>query len=374
MAGPHHGERPSRHLSDSIAAARVICILGIVYVHAWTGLTADRLAASLTSAQSIFHWVLMEIFGRSAVPLLGMISGWLVAGSRRAGDYRAHIGNKARTILLPMILWNALSILLVSGSALLFGLEAPTPASLRWLIDALFCLSGPSDINVQMAFLRDLFVCMAVAPLLLRLRTPWLGLAAFAAALWTVEGWQLFLLLRPQILFFFLAGIAVRRMGLAERAGAMPFVRAATPFAALVPLKLWSGLWGASFAAAHPHLLALADLATRLAAALFFWRLAWGLAGSAALPLIRRVEPYAFLLFCLHLILIWLGGPLLARLVGPMGAPLYPALLLAQPFLILALTIPIGGALARLFPATATLLSGGRLRPEPRVRTRPRYA
>src|SRR3546814_1686803 len=69
------------------------------------------------AAQDSLRWGLMEVFGRSAVPLLGLISGWLVEGSSRTHDWLRHVGRKVRTILLPMILWNALAILFVSGAA-----------------------------------------------------------------------------------------------------------------------------------------------------------------------------------------------------------------------------------------------------------------
>src|SRR3546814_10562841 len=68
-------------LSTAIAVARVLCIFGVVYVHAWTGLDGGRLTLADSSTQGVFRWVLMELLGRSAVSLLGMISGWLVAGS-----------------------------------------------------------------------------------------------------------------------------------------------------------------------------------------------------------------------------------------------------------------------------------------------------
>src|SRR3546814_9809028 len=102
---------------------------------AWTGLDGHGLQLARGTAQENLRWFLMETFGRSAVPLLGLISGWLVAGSARTRDWRSHIGRKARTILLPMILWNALALVLVSGSAWLFDLPAPTPHSLRWVVE-----------------------------------------------------------------------------------------------------------------------------------------------------------------------------------------------------------------------------------------------
>src|SRR3546814_9585607 len=79
-------------------------MFGVVYVHAWTGLDGGRLTLADSSTQGVFRWVLMELLGRSAVPLLGMISGWLVAGSASHRTYGAFIGGKTRTILLPMLL------------------------------------------------------------------------------------------------------------------------------------------------------------------------------------------------------------------------------------------------------------------------------
>src|SRR3546814_5882313 len=83
--------------------------------------SSDVCSSDLTladsSTQGVFRWVLMELLGRSAVPLLGMISGWLVAGSASHRTYGAFIGGKTRTILLPMLLWNLLALMIISGGA-----------------------------------------------------------------------------------------------------------------------------------------------------------------------------------------------------------------------------------------------------------------
>ena len=52
-------------LSTAIAIARLIGIMGIVYVHAWTGRTAEELAAVAFSWQAVLRTVLGEVFGRS---------------------------------------------------------------------------------------------------------------------------------------------------------------------------------------------------------------------------------------------------------------------------------------------------------------------
>ncbi len=65
--------------SDAISIARVICILGVVYVHAWTGLNGHDLEIARGTPQENLRWLLMEIFGRSAVPLLGVMAAFIFA-------------------------------------------------------------------------------------------------------------------------------------------------------------------------------------------------------------------------------------------------------------------------------------------------------
>ncbi|HKY79971.1 MAG TPA: acyltransferase [Sphingobium sp.] len=345
--------------SDAISIARVICILGVVYVHAWTGLSGHDLEIARGTPQESLRWLLMEIFGRSAVPLLGLISGWLVAGSSRTQNWFRHVVRKARTILLPMVVWNGLAILFVSGAAWLLGLSAPVPVSLDWMFEEMFIVSRNPDINVQMPFLRDLFLCMIAAPMLVRLPSWMLMTVAASAAFAQLMGWGPPILMRPAILFFFTIGMVARRGGLADRVAAMSWARAALPFLLLMTAQLHFSLQatpGSGLA------IGLLDLAVRVAAAACFWRLSWALAGGPARGMLLRIEPFAFFLFCSHLILIWLGGPVLGALFGKLGSPLYPAYLLVQPLLVLVAVLLLGSMLNRAWPGLATLLSGGRLK------------
>lgn len=357
---------PAPNRNDAIAVARVLCILGVVYVHAWTGRTGEELARMVGSGQDMLRWTLMEGLGKSAVPLLGMISGYLVAGSRGAQDWRGHMVGKARTILLPMLLWNALAILLVSGAAMAGLIQAPIPSSIGWIVEEMLALTRAPDINVQMPFLRDLFMCMLVAPWLVRWRAGALAMLAIGTAALVVSDFPQPLLLRPIILFFFVTGIITRKTALANRAAGLPLWVALVLFLLLMPLKVALSLPPAPFLTSHPHEMALLDLITRLAAALAFWRVAHAIARSRVRSVMLRIEPYAFFLFCCHLILIWLGGPAIGQLTGPLGAPLYPAFLLIQPLLALGGSILLAKAIARLSPRAARLLSGGRLaQPQP---------
>jgi len=239
------------------------------------------------------------------------------------------------------------------------GLSAPVPSSGDWMFQELFIVSRNPDINVQMPFLRDLFLCMLAAPLFVRLPGWALAMVAAMAALCQIMGWGPPVLMRASILFFFTMGIIARREGLASRMSALPWIVAAPPFALLMTAQLYMSL--------HPGVLppgigtGVLDMMVRIAAALFFWRLAWSLAASAAREMLLRIEPFAFFLFYSHLILIWLGGPVLGQLFGKLGSPLYPAYLLVQPLLVLLVVVMLGSMLSRAAPGLAKLLSGGRL-------------
>ncbi|QUD86834.1 acyltransferase family protein [Phenylobacterium montanum] len=348
--------------SDAVTIARVICILGVVYVHAWTGLTGPELAAVGSSGQGMLRWTLAELLGRAAVPLLSMISGWLAAGSLARRPWPAFLRGKARTVLAPMVLWNALAILLVGGAASLGLIAAPRPTGWAWTLNELFCLTKPDDIDVQMPFLRDLTVCLALAPVLARLETRLLAAVAVFVLAWSVWDVQTLLLLRPSILLFFVLGLLARRSGAPRWVAGRSLVWLGAPYLALAGASIWLQTGGQAFAAAWPPAAEALGLAMRFSAALFFWALAWRLAASRVAEPLLRLEPFIFLLFCAHMIVIWLAGPQVGRLTGPLGAPLYPLFLLAQPVLVLGAVVALGRGLRRLTPGAAELLSGGRLR------------
>jgi hypothetical protein len=362
---PPHAARAPRadgdRLARTIGIARILCILGIVYVHAWTGRTGEELVAMNDTPQAMLRWVLIDLLGRSAVPLLSIISGWLVGGSLARRGRRPFIKGKARTILGPMVAWNALSILLVSGAAYAGLIEAPTPRTLWWTIDELFCLATPNDINVQTAFLRDLFVCMVAVPLLVRLPNRALWAIAAVALVWSVSGVVVPLLLRPSILSFFVLGLLARRHDSAVRLAALPIGYVAGAYFLCAAFQFWMQVTGIDRGLDDPVLLASADIVMRFVTALFFWTIAWRLANGRFAAALLRIEPYMFLMFCAHLIMIWLGGPLIGRFTGPLGSALYVPFLLVQPLLVLGATILLGGALRRTVPAAAAWLSGRRL-------------
>jgi hypothetical protein len=346
---------------EAIGIVRILCILGIVYVHAWTGRTGEELHAFDETGQGVLRWVLIELVGRSAVPLLGAISGWLSGPSAAKRSHGGFVRVKARTVLAPMLLWNLIAMALVCGFAAWGELAAPIPASIGEALDWIGCITQPNPINVQISFLRDLFLCMCAAPLLTRLPDRWLWLVWVGAAAWSIANITFPLLLRPPILLFFVTGMLVRRHATEERIAGWPLWACVLPYMALVPVKIWLSSYDDAWLQIHVAAANAIDLPMRFAAAFAIWRIALAMAPTRTGRAIIAVERYAFLLFCCHLVLIWLLGPVIGLATGRMGMPLYPPFLVLQPLLALGGTILIGRALEMVSRPTARLLSGGRL-------------
>src|SRR3546814_5113046 len=102
----------------------------------------------------------------------------------------------------------------------------------------------------------------------------------------------------------------------------MPAGLIALSFAIASGIRIWSSMWGHDYSMAHPHFTAAFDNLIRLVAAVTFWRIAQCLARSRLLPTLKRVEPYVFLLFCSHIIILRGISPVAAKFFGAFGDPL----------------------------------------------------
>src|SRR3546814_4877304 len=131
-------------------------------------------------------------------------------------------------------------------------------------------------------------------------------------------------------------------------------------FAVIGAGKCWLSIWGQHHQICQPEMVEVVDNVLRIVAAVFFWRLSVRLAASGPAAAIQRLDAYTFILFCSHVLLIWLLGPVVGPLFGRFGEPGYPLFLLLQPLLALGGAVLIGTALFRSWPSAAAILSGGR--------------
>jgi len=178
-----------RAISAPIENARFLCILFMSYVHLhFAAQPAGPFAQSIST-------IIVDVLGRSSVPLLSVISGVLMVpffGRRRWGEA---VRSRALTLLVPMVIWNAIQLLLFGGRD-------------GSLVNQLFALTG-SPALLPMAFLRDLFVVAALTPVLVRLvRAAPLPVAAVVFAYYSLNP-QSPIILRPQIPFFYMIGIYI---------------------------------------------------------------------------------------------------------------------------------------------------------------------
>lgn len=165
-------------LSQRIWLTRYLMVIGIVILH-------TPPYQSLTELDLSFFNFIKAFFShavfRTTVPMLTVISGYLLFRSRLIQQPLELISKKARVILLPLILWNipvVLGVFFIQHYQLsthIFSVQLSPFDSLNWLNALTGLLSSPA--NYPLNFLRDLFVLSLISPLLAVLlnRAPWLG-------------------------------------------------------------------------------------------------------------------------------------------------------------------------------------------------------
>ena len=174
------------HYSRTIETARVICILTMSYVHLHF--------FELPETATVFAFadaVVVDLLGRSSVPLLTTISGFLIVGSLAKG-FALLLRAKVRTILVPMIAWNVVAVLLLGTTKPLWD-------------DILALTSNPR--LIYLGFLRDLLVLILLSPALVWCvqRAP--TVSAVVALTFHIVSPDTGVILRPQMVGFFVAGI-----------------------------------------------------------------------------------------------------------------------------------------------------------------------
>ncbi len=192
---------------------RIVLISGIVFVH----VPHNPETSPFLGVYGFFDWIrvfLGDALFRIGVPCLSAISGYLLfRRGMQAFDYSATVKSKARTVLLPFLLWNGAlfaAVLLIQlfdvGIGYFPDLWNATPREMISHGAAVEEL----PVNVPLYFLRDLFVCILLSPVLAffvkRFALPTL------AVLLIVTAWPdltLFIVQKKSILFSFTLGIAL---------------------------------------------------------------------------------------------------------------------------------------------------------------------
>ncbi|WCT71902.1 acyltransferase family protein [Sphingomonas naphthae] len=340
-----------RALSDRIKIARVLCIAALIFVHlppygAFTpeGVTPRSLA-----------WFVAILLGTSSVPLLSIFSGYLSVSTGSGKGWGRNIARKATTLLVPLLLWNLIDI---AKSVALDGTGA-LPALQDWPT-ALLALAGKPAVT-PLYFLRDVFVCAAIGPLVVWAigRAPLVALAALA--LNAVFDWDGLLILNSAILLFFAIGcaLALGRLPIPDPAGAAWWATIAGALAVLVVTTFTRAVLPGG-GDEESALFSAISLVSRVAGATLYWLLSGLVLRGGGAARIMRIEPAIFFVFCAHPLVIGALWLVAQRLGLDAESWAYLAVFLIAPLVVMAVCLGALAVLVAIAPAVARWLMGGR--------------
>ncbi|KQX18087.1 hypothetical protein ASD39_17755 [Sphingomonas sp. Root50] len=298
-----------------------------------------------------------ELFGRASVPLLSIISGYLMVRLDTGIAPRARLAKKAWSLLVPLFCWNLIAVLL---AAILDG-GLPERSWLGWA-NELFALTAEPAI-LPLYFLRDMFVCAILYPLLRALIGRWPVPAILFALAITLADWTYPLFIGSGPFLFFTVGVGVALGKVRARPGrtATALIAAA---ALLVPAFTTSVTTAMLTGAFDQPTLDAAFTAGLYLERVFGAGATWLLAGWVVRQpwagRVTAIEPMIFLVFCSHVLWLGLAWNVLHRIGLDYDHPLYPLFFLTAPLQALAAGVALHAVLSRIAPRLLAVLCGGR--------------
>lgn len=168
-------------ISTRISIMRFVMIFGIVILHTPLYVPIDQVNPHAFDLIKAFF---QDAVFRCTVPVLTVISGYLLFGSGLHTQPRLLFSKKFRALVVPFMVFNlplvAVVFLLQSFGTLGISYQL-VPVNFSTLVDAAFSLTT-APINYPLHFLRDLFVLSLLSPIFAVLirRAPLLGLILVA--------------------------------------------------------------------------------------------------------------------------------------------------------------------------------------------------
>ncbi len=345
------------NISLRINLMRIMLIAGIVFVH----IPFDPATAPFNGTYGSFDWLrvfLRDVLFRMGVPCLSAISGYLLfRKGLEAFDYRKVIVSKAGTVLLPFLIWNSavfLVVYLAQSRGIGFGyLHDVLNADWRQTLTDGFAAEG-MPVNIPLYFLRDLFVCILISPLLAwlikRFPLQTLTVLLLVAVLPDVT---LGFVLKKSILFSFSFGIYASLYKLDLKA----FDRYALPIA--VSLLAASALLASGLYATGPDFPVAYDTARNILAIVGpvgFWVASASLIETKLGKRLAQTGGLSFWIFCAHyplLVFFWMAW-------NRTGIEFYPLFYCAAFVLVFVILATSNLAVRNTLPRLYGVLTGGR--------------
>lgn len=337
---------------------RILLISGIVFVH----VPFDPATSPFLGLNGVFDWLrvfLGDSLFRIGVPCLSVISGYLLF--RRgwdAFDYAKVLQSKAKTVLLPFLLWNVglfCAVLIVQRAEIGIGYFPDLWHSSPRELASQALATEEMPINIPLYFLRDLMLCIVLSPVLATLvrRFPGPVLAALfvVAALPDIP---VFPFIKSSIPFSFTLGIFLalnkRRLDALDR-----FAVPGTVLVLVAALALSVGLYrnGPDF----PWVLDLARNTLAIVGALGFWLMSALIIRMRLGQRLAATGSLSFWVFCAHypvLMVMWMVWNRLA------DDRVYPVFYISAVALTLAILVFSNGFVSRRLPGLYEIMTGSR--------------
>lgn len=290
--------------NDSLAIkiCRVLCIFFVMYVH--VNPSTDIWLEKVPSNLNYIHYigdVLLNVFGRASVPALSVLGGYLaVSAYNRRSNWWKYVKERWQTIVIPMITWNI--ILIILSLLILATIGASTDVVRKM---GSFQQMSPLDFldfitaynygsaAVALNFLRDIFVCSLIFPLIHQLvkRFDVAGVGVIWLTGLTVSFVPI--VMKPNILMFFTAGVYFASYSIKLVPTPQVAIKLAATLAAVFGLVYFLPALS-SFAGNVPDTVFRVIVTTGfLATSITLSRLTIG-------KLLARLEPITYLLFLSH--------------------------------------------------------------------------
>ena len=339
-------------LSERVRIVRFLCIFFMMFVHIQPGI-AENVYDRDAGFFDIVYFIFSRLLGLSSVSLLSIVSGYFVVASLFKSGVVQFVKSKLRTLIVPLIAWNLLMLALLVAYGFATGKWQDMPElSVMGLANAMLALTR-WPVDVPLWFLRDLFVCCLLSPLLYSglKRFPVVTIVALIAFMMLGDG--LLILQRPQLLLFFGLGMWLRIAGpdtqTIDRAARVLTAGLVVMVAVFLTIRIERIL----LSEMDDNLRLVLDTLLRITMAGGFWLLSGAIRHTALAAHCIRLEPYAFFLFCSHAILFNFGGIVFRRFFGNYGSDLFPITFFSLPVIAVVCAIvglrAIGGSRTLLF-------------------------
>lgn len=317
-------------MSDRIKIARTLCIFFMTFVHVPPGIAVQSREGNVFD---LVYFILTRMVGLSSVSLLSVVSGYFIVSSLlKAGTSKLFV-SKVRTLVVPLVAWNVLTLILFAAYGLLSDNWQNWPDSSPLAIANAFFALTEWPLDVPLWFLRDLFVCCLFSPLL------YLGLRRFPVAVmlalvaFSLFGEGLYILQRPQLILFFGLGMWLRIAGTEQVKIDRIALFLALGVVVMAAVFLTIRAERIPISEMSDQLRLGLDVLLRLTMAAAFWVLTGLVLRSPWAGPFMRFEPYAFFLFCSHAVFFYFAAIPLRRVFGNYGSDLFPITFFALPVL-----------------------------------------